>query len=178
MLACLEEDLVKLVTGAPCRPPGGHLQGTRPAAIGVRAPRAGLGALEIGQAMGVVPVRGARLFGPAVEVAGMATNIDHAVDRGRTAQALAAWRIDPSPGKPRLGLALELPSIARIVHRVEHARGHVDEDRIVASARLDQQYRNLRVLTQPVGQHAACRARAHNDVIEGLNRRHAALRSS
>ena len=64
--------------------------------------------LEIGEHVGEAPA-GRALLGPVVEVARMAADIDHAVDRGRAADHLAARRGENAAAEMRLGLRLEAP---------------------------------------------------------------------
>ena len=67
----------------------GHAERPFAAAIVVFATLPGFGPLEIWQAVGIAPAVRARRD-PFVEIAGMAADIDHAIDRRSAAKALAA----------------------------------------------------------------------------------------
>ena len=137
------------------------------AAVRVAAAGPGLGLAEVGQAVAVGPA-GRALGLPLVEVAGVAAHVDHAVDRGRAAQHLAARAVEPAAVQVGLGLGLETPVVARHVHRDGERGRHLDEDAAVAAPRLEQQHAGAHVLAQAVSQHAAGRAGADDDVIEAL----------
>ncbi len=66
-----------------------HMHGAVVAAPAILAAMGMFHALEIGLNMAEAPARSTHLL-PGVEVPGMAPDIDHAVDRGRAAQHLAA----------------------------------------------------------------------------------------
>src|SRR5947207_8175753 len=74
----------------------------------VAATRLVLGALEIRQHVVERPAGIAELA-PMVEILGLSTNIDHAVDRGRTAEHLAARPVDAAVGGARIGLRFVAP---------------------------------------------------------------------
>ncbi len=136
----------------------------RAAAIFVLAALPGLAPFEIGQHVRIGPAARA-LLGPAVIIAAVAARIGHHVDRRGAAQHLAARRLDPAVVQVGLRLGVEAPIMqAEIVH-LAHADRDMDERIEVASPRLDQQHARLPVLAQPVGQHAAGRAGAHDDVV-------------
>ena len=137
------------------------------AAVCVGAAFPGLGLAEIGQAVAIAPAGGARGL-PFVEIAGVAAHVDHAVDRGRAAQHLAARTVDAPAVQIGLGLGLEAPVVALHVHGDRERGRHLDEDAAPAAACLEQQHADALVLAQPVGQHAAGRAGADDHVIEGL----------
>ena len=73
-------------------------------------------------------------------------------------------------------------SIAPVVHRVlvhlADAERDVDQRMRVAAARLEQQHARGAVLAQPVGQHAARRAGADDDVVVASVTRNSLLKPS
>ena len=125
----------------------------------------GLGAAEIGQAIAVAPVGGAALL-PLVKVAGVAAHIDHAVDRRRAADHLAARAVKPAAVHMGFWLGLELPVVALHVHRDRQRGRHLDEDAAVAAAGLEHEDAARRVLGEAVGEHAAGRPGADDYVVE------------
>jgi hypothetical protein len=94
---------------------------------------------EIGQHVGIGPAVGAHL-GPCVIVAGMAAHVDHAVDRRRPADHLAARAGHAAAAHVRLGLGLVAPVVARHVHRVGQRGGHLDEGAGIGAAMLDDEH--------------------------------------
>ena len=148
------------------RPP---LQHQRPGAAAPRvgAGQAGLHPLEVRQAVGVVPALHARLGRPALVVHRVAALEDHPVDRARAAQHLAAGVVDPATAHVRLGLRLVLPVVEPVADRVRQRRRHVDEGvhPEVAAAGLEDQHPRARVGAEPVGQRAARRPAADDDVV-------------
>ncbi len=147
------------------------LQRARIAAISVAACGARFGAPEIRQHVGITPARSAFRF-PAIEVLRVAAHVHEAVDRGGAAQALAARRVDPAPAEMRFRFRVVEPVVLLHAHRDRERRGHLDEDRAVRAAVLEQQHAVLAVLGEPVGQHAAGGAGADDHEIEGLSRGH------
>ena len=125
-----------------------------------------LGALEIGQHVLVRPADIAELA-PDVVVLGLPAHVEQAVDGAGAAEHAAARPGDDAAVQMRLGPGAELPRNRRIGEVAVVAGRNVDPGVAVAPAGFDQGYLDGRVLAQPVGQHAACRARADNDVVEG-----------
>ena len=110
--------------------------------------------------------------GPVVVGVPMAAHVDHAVDRRRAAENLAA-RIDQATAvEAGLGLGAKAPVGARIVDAVEIADRDVDPCVIVHAAGLDHEHREARVGGQAVRENAPGGARADDDVVEGAGRRH------
>ena len=103
---------------------------------------------------------------PLVVVGGLAQHIDHAVDRGRAADHLAARIVQRTAIETRLRLGRKHPVGARIADGVEIADRDVKPDPVVVAACFEQQHALSRIRRQPVRQHAAGRARAHDNVIE------------
>ena len=128
---------------------------------------------EIRQDAAPGPVRLAGQLRPGVVVARLAAHVDHAVDRGASAQHPPARIAQAATVQPRLGLGRIHPVGARVADAVEIADGDVDPGIIVPPPRLDQQHAPLARGAQPVGQEAARRAGPDDDVIEFL--RHASI---
>ena len=130
----LDEGLVKgIATGA-----GRDVQRSVAAPIVVAAARAGLGALEIGQDVRVVPARQPALR-PAIVVAGVAAHVGHPVDRGRAAEHPAARAVDAPAVHVRFGLAPVTPVVALALERIRERRRHVQlpGPRVVDRPRLE-----------------------------------------
>ncbi len=148
----------------------GDIERPLAAMIGVGPALEGLGAFEIGQHLGIGPAPQPHLA-PLVIVAGMAADIDHAIDRGRAAPALAAR--PPQLAVFQIGFRLgpEAPVIGPLIGQQRaHARGHLDQDRVVLAAGFQQQHLDLGIGGQPVGQHAAGRAGADDDIVVTVQR--------
>ena len=141
-----------------------HLQGAIAAAPGVAAIGEAFAAFEIGENVRVGPALAA-LLRPAVIVAAMAARIGHHIDGGGAAEHLAARGLDGAVVQIGLGLRMIAPVVHAILMHLAHAERNVNERVKVAPARLDEQNRGAFVLGQPIGEHAARRTRAHNDVI-------------
>src|SRR4030095_4400398 len=100
----------RIEQGVRRRPALEH-EGPAPAAPRVRAGEAGLHALEIRQAVRVVPGLHARAGGPALVVERVAALEDHAVDAARTTEHLAARMRDA----PTLHVRLRFARVAPVV---------------------------------------------------------------
>jgi hypothetical protein len=102
----LQKGLLHRVVGAQ------FIDGERPAFAMVFAIEIGIvfRTLEIGQHVGVGPA-GIAQRRPLVVVAAVAADIDHRVDRGRTAEPLAARLIADPPLKARLRHRIEGPVV-------------------------------------------------------------------
>ena len=103
---------------------------------------------------------------PLIVIGGLAEHVDHAVDGGRAADHFTTRIIEAATVEARLRLGFQHPIGARIADGEQIADRNVKPDPVVAAARLQQQHAIGRIGRQPVGQHAAGRARAHHDVIE------------
>ncbi len=127
----------------------------------------GLHALEVGQAVQVVPVLQTLVARPALVVHRVAALEDHPVDRARAAEHLAAGVIDPAALHLRLRLGLVLPVVEPAADRERQCRRHVDErvDAEVGTACLEHQHARRRVGRDPVGDRAACRPATDDDVV-------------
>ena len=120
--------------------------------------------LEIGQHLAERPA-GETRRGPAVIVAGIAANVDHAVDRRRPAEAAAARPVDAPPAEPRLRLGAVHPVMPRPAEHIAIGTGHRHQQAVAAAARFDQHDRGGAVGAQPVGQHRAGRPGTENEVV-------------
>ena len=160
LAAGLDEGLVERIerVAAP------HMQRAVAAAPAILAAVCVLHALEIGEHVGEGPA-GRALFGPVVEVARMAAHIDHAVDRRRAADHLAARRGQHAAAEMRLRLGRKAPVVEAHVHRERQRRRHLDERADIAAAKFDDDDAMLAVLRQAVGQGRAGRAGADDDEI-------------
>src|SRR5271165_307084 len=137
----------------------------RAAAVLVAPLRALLGALEIRQHIPIRPPR--RAFPrPALEVLGIAADVDQAVDRGGASEHLAARRMHAPAVQVRLGFGVVEPIVFRHVHRDRQRRGHLNEYRTVGSTEFDHEDAARAIGAQAVGEHAARASRAHDDVVE------------
>ena len=123
-----------------------------------------LGLFEIGQDVVPRPAPVAELA-PMVEILGLAADIDHAVDRARSAKHPAAGIGDRPPIGAGIGLGGEAPGDRRMVEQLHVPGGDVDQRVAVAPAGFDQHDTGTGILAEPVGQDAAGRARTDNDVI-------------
>ena len=148
--------------------PAQPLRGDLPAAAGaVHTRRAGvvvLGLQEVGQHVVPAPAKVAELA-PAVVVRRLAPHVDHAVDRRAPAQHLAARVDEAAPVEARLRRRLHHPVGAGVADAVEVAHRDVHPVVVVAAAGLQQEHAGAGVLGEPVREHAARRARAHDDVV-------------
>src|SRR5882757_405033 len=123
------------------------------------------GLFEIGQHVVKTPA-GIAALAPAVVVLMLAAHIQKTVDRARAAQHLAARLEHLAPVQLRLGLGLVHPVDGFFLEQPSVAERNVDPDVGVLWSGFEQQHRMLAVRAQPIGEHAAGRARANDDVIE------------
>ena len=130
----------------------------------VGAARLMFGALEIRQHVVERPAAVAELA-PMVEILGLAADIDHAVDRGRAAQHLAARPEHAAVGGAGVGLGLVAPVDRRVRKGFAKAERDMDPAVLVLAAGLEQDHPRRRVLAQPRGDGASGRAGADHDEI-------------
>ena len=124
-----------------------------------------LGAAEIRK--NIVPgPAGIAELAPVVVVARLAAHVDHAVDRGAAAEDSSARVVERPPVQPRFRLGPVAPVGAGIAHAVQVTDRDLDPDVVVAPAGLQQGDRRGGVLAEPVGEHAAGGAGAHDHVVE------------
>ena len=103
---------------------------------------------------------------PLVVVASVAADIDHGVDRGRAAEALAARLIADAPLQARLRHRVERPVVDSACEH-KHQRARRGHHPIVASAAgIQQRHRCLRVFRKTPRHSAAAGAATHHDEIE------------
>ena len=137
------------------RPPLQHQRAVA-AAVLVGPGQAGLHALEVRQAMRVVPARHARTCRPAGVIERVATLEDHPVDAARAAEHLPASVVDAPPVQIRLGLRLVLPVVEPAADRERQGGRHVDENVPPVVRPPGLQHQNpVSGGGQPVGQRAA-----------------------
>ena len=139
--------------------------GSSGAAQRALAVRAVLELPEVRQHVAPAPARIAERF-PSVVVLGLAAHEDHGVDRARAAEELAARPVAGPSGERGLGLGAVHPVDARLEEALAVADRHLHPETLVAAARFEQQHAVASARGQPVGEHAARGARAHDDVIE------------
>ena len=147
--------------------PAAHLQFALSAAVLIRPFRPLLGATKVRQHMAIGPARGA-LFLPAFKILWVAAREHHPIDRGRTAQHLAARRVHPAAAKSRLRLGVIAPVVLVHVHGNRQSRGHLNVKRAVRATVLKHQDGVGAVLAQTIGQHASRRARADDHKVKNL----------
>ena len=130
-------------------------------------------AAEVRQQALVIPASRARAF-PRVVVSGMTAIPDHRVHRTAAAEhAPPGYRYGPA-GHARARRVAVTPVQAAAVQRLPQRWVGDLGDSATVRAGLHQQYRDVRVLRQPGGQHAPGRARADDDVVVlgATHRRH------
>jgi len=134
------------------------------AVVFARAAAVALGLAEVGQHVAIAPAlrAGAR---PVVVIRVLAADVDQPVDRTGAAQYAAARPDDGALARLGLGLDRKLPREARIVDRAEVPHRQPQPEVAVLAAGLQQQYAAGRVGGEAVGQHAAGRAGADDDVV-------------
>ena len=123
------------------------------------------GLLEIGQHVVITPA-GIAALAPAVVILMLAAHIEQAVDRARSAEHLAARLEHLAAVQPRLRLGLVHPVDGFFLEQLAVAERHMDPEIGVLRSGLQQQHRMLAVRAQAIGEHAAGRAGADDDVIE------------
>ncbi|MDT4840303.1 hypothetical protein FQZ97_741200 [compost metagenome] len=122
--------------------------------------------LEVGQALAPRPAGVAGELRPLVVVPRLAAHVDHAVDAGAAAQPLAARVAQAAAVQARVGLGLVKPVGARVADAIQVTHRDVDPVVVVLAPGFDQQHAARRVGAQAVGQQAAGRAGADDDVIK------------
>ena len=142
-----------------------HRQRAAGAVIFVGAALLVLGLLEVGQHVVITPA-GIAALAPAIVILVLAAHIQQAVDRARSAQHLAARLKHLAAVQPRLRLGLVHPVDGFFLEQLAVAERHMDPDVGVLRAGLKQQHRMLAVGAQTIGEHAAGRAGADDDIVE------------
>ncbi len=103
---------------------------------------------------------------PVIVIGGLAAHVDHGVDGRAAADHLAARVGQAAAVEALLRLGAEHPVGARIADGEQIADRNVEPDPIVAAAGLEQQHAHAGIGGEPVGQQAAGRAGADDDVVE------------
>ena len=133
----------------------------------IRAGQAGLHALEVREAVTVVPVGHAGFGGPLVVVGGVPALEDHAVDGAGAAKHLSPGVVDPPTSHVGLGIAPVPPVVEAAPDGEGQGRRHVDEDvpLVVPAPGLQHQDPVGGVGAQPVGQGASGRTASKDDEV-------------
>ena len=113
---------------------------------------------HVGEAPSVAAHRG-----PVVVIPGIAADIDHRVDRRRTAQPLAARLMADAPVQPLLRYGFV--QVVRPGAEEGHHAGRLDAHGVVAPARLDQTHAARPAHGEPSGDCAARAAAADHDIV-------------
>ena len=141
-----------------------HIQGAALAMGGIGTALVMFGAHEIGQDLVPRPAPAAALR-PGVVIAAVAPDIDHAIDRRRPAQHLAARPEQAAAVHMFLRLGLEIPVHGFPADQHFHARRHMDEGIPVTAAGLEQGDFHRGIGRQAMGQDAAGRTGPHDHII-------------
>ena len=135
-------------------------------------PCVALHALEDRQHVLVAPAAVAEL-GPVVVVLRLAADIDHAVDRARPAQHLAARNFYAPPARALVRLRRVAPVDGRIVDHLGDADRHARPEEVRAlGPRLEQQHPVGAAFRQPAGDDRPGRTGPDDDVVIGRIARH------
>ena len=137
---------------------------SRYAVIGVGAVGVLFRAFEIRQNVGIAPSAKAR-HSPAIVVAGVPTNVHHAVDRGRTAQDATARMREPAAIQEGFRIGDIVPVEAIGAQQAADRGRHGDAPASIPWPGFDEQHADRRVFREAGGQHAAGRACADDHVI-------------
>ena len=135
--------------------------------VGVGADVPAFGLAEVGQYVVVAPVGQAVLLRPVVEVQGVATDVAHAVDQRRAAQALAPATVHAAVVHMGLGIGLVAPVVRGALQRHGQCSRHLGPEvqAVVGQARFQQQDADIRIFGQAGRQDVAGRAGADDDVV-------------
>src|SRR3569623_1942010 len=123
-----------------------------------------LGALEVGQHASIVPPGAAVLTGPEVVVGGIAAGIELRVDGGAATDHLGLGEAQDADVHVLLRDGGPAPTGDALGHLGE-ARRHLEQRVPVAAPRFEQQHLDGRVIAQAIGEDAAGRAGAGDDVV-------------
>src|SRR4029077_18739645 len=103
---------------------------------------------------------------PMIVVTGLTEHVDHAVDRRRAADHLAARIVKTPAIEARFGLRLEQPVSARVTDGKKIANRNMKPDPVVFAARLQLQHAGAGIGRKPISQDTPRRASTHNDIVE------------
>jgi len=146
----------------------GDVQGAADAAPLVGAGSVVLQRLEGGQEVVIAPAWIAG-DGPGVEILARPPDIDHGVDRARTAEQLAARPVVGIAGKARIRLGLVVPVDGRIEEGLAVAERHLDIETTIGSAGLQYQHGETARGREPFRDDRSGRAGADDDEIINLH---------
>ena len=124
----------------------GYRQRAVAAVIGIAAALVAFGFPEIGQDIIIGPAAASHRR-PIVIIPFVAADIDHRVDRARSAQSASAWLIAGAAVQPFLRHRVEPP--VGVLQQERHHPRRLDQKIVVPSAGLNQADRALAVLAQP-----------------------------
>jgi len=127
--------------------------------------RIGFGGFEMRQHVVESPALVAQRL-PVIIIRPMASAIAHGIDGAGTAQHLAARPVKPAVVELGFRFGVVIPVKRRDIDQFGQSGGHVNKRVPVAAAGFQQQDAIFGVGRKPVGQHAAGRAGADNDVIK------------
>ena len=99
----------------------------------------GLRALVIRQTSSIIPTGRATGF-PLIDILGMSANIDHPVNRRRTAKAQSPGAVHDAPIQTGLRLSLESPVEATGIHRQGKRRRHLHNNASVTASRFKEHH--------------------------------------
>src|SRR6266403_71597 len=128
------------------------------------------GAFEVGQHVGVGPA-GVAKRRPLIIIAAMAADIDHRVDRGGTAEPLAARLIADPAVEAGLRHRIERPVVDLARDHQDHRARRGYHPVVALAAGFQQRHRRVRVIGKAARDRAAPGATAHHHKIECI--RHA-----
>jgi hypothetical protein len=143
----------------------------------IGAARLVLGAPKIRQHVGKTPAGIAELA-PMIVVLVLAADIEQAVDRARSAQHLAARLDDLAIVELGFRFGLVQPIDLGIIEQLTVAERNMNPDVPVVAAGLEQKHAMAAGFGEAIGEHAAGRTGADDDVVEPCfvrNRRHGGL---
>ena len=120
---------------------------------------------EIGQHALPVPAGIAELR-PVIVILALAANENQPVDRTRSAKSPAARPVDLAIVHVDLGVGVETPIVGLVKHGLAISDRDMDPEVVVPGTGLEQQDLMAAIRAEAIGQDAARRSRAHDDVIE------------
>ena len=137
------------------------------AMIGIAAALIAFRFLEIGQDIIIGPAAASHRR-PIVIIPFVAADIDHRIDRARSAQTAPARLIAGATVQPLLGHRVELP--VGVLQQERHHPRRLDQKIVIPSAGLDQAHRALAVLAQPSRDCTAGGTAADDDDVKFCHR--------
>ena len=123
-----------------------------------------LGPEEVRQQLGVAPAFAAVVIAPGVVVVPVAADVDHRVNRGRSAEGPAPGPVDRAAARALLRGGLVVPVVGALEERVDGGRD-VDLIGVVGRPGLEQQHARGGVLAQPRGEDTAGASSTDDDVV-------------